>query len=164
MTLDLDRLLAQAAEGDVVPQRAVRTVATAGPHFITLDHSFFSGGEYTYDFFASPDYTLGDNLAACNDVPSTGSFGDFGNSECLALLANKTVLPIPSEASAPTGINTYTYPHVADAQADAAADGTVIPVARDCIVQDKLIDDSLNVKLFLHRQQFSLPPAPGAAQ
>ena len=48
--------------------------------------------------------------------------------------------------------------------ADAAADGTVSPVARDCIVQDKLIDDSLNVKLFLHRQQFSLPPAPGAAQ
>lgn len=48
--------------------------------------------------------------------------------------------------------------------ADAAADGTLSPVARDCIVQDKLNDGSLNVKLFLHRQQFSLPPAPGAAR
>jgi hypothetical protein len=48
--------------------------------------------------------------------------------------------------------------------AEKAADGTVSPVAQDCIVQDKLMDDSLNVKLFLHRQQFSLPPATGAVQ
>ncbi|HVJ98935.1 MAG TPA: hypothetical protein VNC41_19075, partial [Acidimicrobiia bacterium] len=120
------------AEGDVVPQRAVRTVAVAGSHSITLDHSFFSGGEYTYDFFATPDYTLKSNLAPCNDVPSTGSFGDFGNAECLALYANKTVLPIPTEASAPTGVNTYTYPHVADAQTDAAADGVTRDLWMSC--------------------------------
>ena len=48
--------------------------------------------------------------------------------------------------------------------ADTAADGTASPVALDCIVQDKLTDGSLKVKLFLHRQQFSLPPAPGAAR
>ena len=91
-------------EGDVVPQRAIRTVETVGPHSITLDHSFYntSGNSYTYDFFATPDFTQksptgpeNSLLAACNDVPTTGNFGDFSNAGCKTLLAAKSVVHLP---------------------------------------------------------------------
>src|SRR5262249_42822528 len=110
-------------EGDVVPQRLLRTVATAGAHSVTLDHSFLDGSDYTYDFFATPDSTLKGLLAACDDVPTSGNFGTFTTAGCDTLLAGRSELSIPDEATYPTGANTYTYPHLADAEANGAADG-----------------------------------------
>jgi len=110
-------------EGDVVPQRLLRTVATAGAHSVTLDHSFLDGSDYTYDFFATPDSTLKGLLAACDDVPTSGNFGTFTSAGCDTLLAGRSELSIPDEATYPTGANTYTYPHLADAEANGAADG-----------------------------------------
>ena len=104
---------------------AIRTVAAAGSHSITFDHSFYqtSGGAYTYDFLATADATLKGNLAACNDVPTTGNFGGFSNAGCLTLLANKTPLSLPDESTWTIGSNTYVQPGLPAAVANAAADG-----------------------------------------
>lgn len=121
------------SEGDVVPQRAIQSVPTAAAHFVTFDHSFYdsSKGAYTYDLWATPSFTLGDdgttnhlNLTPCNDIPTTGSnFGDLNYTNCLALYNGKVSYTLPTESTYVVGGTTYTYPHVAAAETNAAADG-----------------------------------------
>ncbi|MBN1147361.1 MAG: hypothetical protein JXA78_08895, partial [Anaerolineales bacterium] len=113
-------------EGDVVPHRKFRLVDAAGPHFVTIDHSFYDSSKdaYTYDFFATPDATLESFLAACNDIPTGGAWAPFfkgaaGLVNCQALVTGKSEIAIPTESS----YAGYTYPFVAGAEADAAADG-----------------------------------------
>lgn len=109
------------AEGDTVPQRAIRLVETAGSHFITLDHSFYntSGDSYTYDFWAAPDATLKGLLAACNDIG--GPFSNLGTTGCLTLLGAKTVVPLPDESMWTIGATNYVQPDLAAAVANASA-------------------------------------------
>jgi hypothetical protein len=110
------------AEGDVVPQRHIRGVSSAGAHYTKFDHSFYDQAKdaYTYDFWATTDFTLGDDLNACNDLAS--SLG-LSEAQCKLLFNAKQSVPIPSEATYTIGGTTYTYPFVAGAEAKAAADG-----------------------------------------
>ena len=122
-------------EGDVVPQRAIRAVPFAGSHYTTIDHSFADSSapiSITYDFFATPDSTLGDSgtdhrdLTPCNDIPTTGaSFGALTYANCLTLFNAHQSVAIPDEGTfllSGTGPS-FTYPHVTGAETNAALDG-----------------------------------------
>lgn len=121
------------AEGDVVPQRAIQSVPDAAAHYVTFDHSFYDNakGAYTYDLWATPDFTLKDdgstnhlNLTPCNDIPTTGTnFGDLTYNNCLALYNGRVSYALPTESTWTISSTSYTYPHIAGAEANALADG-----------------------------------------
>lgn len=110
------------AEGDVVPQRHIRGVSSAGPHYTSFDHSFYDQAKdaYTYDFWATPDFTVGSDLNACNELANSLT---LTLTQCAALFTAKQAIPIPSEATYTIGATTFTYPFVSGAEANAALDG-----------------------------------------
>jgi uncharacterized repeat protein (TIGR01451 family) len=109
-------------EGDVVPQRHIRAIGDAGKHYTTFDHSFYDASKnaYTYDLWATPDFTVKQYLNACAELPNPLG---LTAAMCNQLLAARTEIPLPTESTFPTDVDTYTYPGVAGAEADFLNDG-----------------------------------------
>ena len=109
-------------EGDVVPQRHLRGVADAGAAYTIFDHSFYDSSKdaFTYDYWATPDFTVKTFLNACAEIPNPVG---LSAAQCGQLLSSKSVVALPTESTFPTGPDTFIYPFVAGAEADGANDG-----------------------------------------